>query len=170
MTKVGSLRLHQSKMESWHAQYLNDSTLTPREREAMRIRFTYIIGCSSCNVWRPAITLPGFAKEPIEEEFYENVLQYKTWPHYTERERLLIEFVERFAYDYLDLCQDDAFWGRLKSAFTEVELADMCILTGVWDSSTKMYHLLYGVGSDCTLPARARTGSHSPPPPLLGSG
>jgi alkylhydroperoxidase family enzyme len=154
MNEVGSPRLRASKLESWEAQYVNDSTLTAREREAMRTRFTYIIGCASCRAWRPAASRPGFSSEPIEEEFYEHVAEYATWPKYTRRERLLIRFVERFAHDYLDLCNDDGFWRDLRESFTDTELADICILAGVWDSSTKMYHLLGGVGDSCAVAAR----------------
>ena len=42
VTELGSPRLNQRLRESWDVQYDNDSTLTPREREAARIRTAHL--------------------------------------------------------------------------------------------------------------------------------
>jgi alkylhydroperoxidase family enzyme len=152
MGKIGSPKLLESRINSWYAQYLNDSPLTPREREAMRTRAAHHVGCSSCVASRMARDMPGFSDEPIPEEVYDNVFAYKTWPGYTERERLIIEFTERYILDYEGLAEDHGFWTRLKASFSDVELADMCLLLGMWDSSTRMYHLLVGINASCSLP------------------
>lgn len=154
VTQVGSPALQQRLKDSWKAQMLNDSTLTPREREAARIRSAYNIGCTNCVELRMARDLPGFSDEPIDEGVYENVFAYSTWPGYTTRERLIIEFVERHAEDYRALAEDDEFWTRLKDNFTDVELADLCLLCGTWDAATKMYHLLVGVDAACQVPVQ----------------
>src|SRR5829696_6517272 len=151
MGKIGSPRLLESRTDSWLAQYLNDSSLTPRERESARIRSAHHVGCTNCVAFRAARDVPGFSDEPIPEELYENVFDYKTSPGYTERERLIIQFTERYILDHEELAADDAFWSRLKASFTDVELADLCLLVGMWDSSAKMYHLLVGINDGCSL-------------------
>lgn len=99
--------------------------------------------------WRPARDRPGFSNEEIPGDLYEHVLEYETWPGFTERERLCVEFAERYADDYADLCGDQVIWTRLKSSFTDVELADLCLLCGTWDSTARMYHLLVDMDVTC---------------------
>jgi alkylhydroperoxidase family enzyme len=151
VTELGSPRLNQRLRESWDVQYDNDSTLTPREREAARIRTAHLMGCSMCIGVRMGRDLPGFSPEPIPEELYLNVFDYATWPGYSTRERLAVEFAERYSLDYQYLAEDDEFWSRLQANFTEVEIADLCLLCGTWESATKMYHLLCGLEDSCAI-------------------
>src|SRR5262245_44268883 len=98
MTRLGSPRLNRRVTEGWEAQYDPDATtLTPREREAARIRSAYLVGCGSCIAFRAARDIPGFCDDEIPEGLYENVFAYRTWPGYSERERLIIEFTERYS-------------------------------------------------------------------------
>jgi alkylhydroperoxidase family enzyme len=99
--------------------------------------------------------MPGYSDEQIPEEVYEHVLDYRTWHGYTERERLLVEFCERYMSDYQQLCFDDDFWGRLKACLTDVELGDLCLLAGHWELQRRMLHLLLGIEAACELPGRA---------------
>lgn len=161
MTRVGSPRLLESRVESWGAQYFNDSTVTPREREAMRMRGAHQMSCTFCTAFRGARDLEGFTDEEIPEEFYENVFEYKTWPGYTERERLAIEFMERFMLDYQDMADDVPFWDRMQANFNEVELFDLCHLAGQWDWSAKMFHLLVGIEDGCRIPTRTEAATQA---------
>jgi len=165
MMKMGSSRLLQSRHESWDAQFFNDSTITPREREVARMRMAHHMSCTHCTAFRGTRDAPeliaalglsrnGFSDEEIPEELYERVFEYATWPGYTERERLTIEFAERFMIDYQDMADDDAFWERLKANFSETEIADLCLLVGMWDSSCKMFHLLIGIEDACRVPPK----------------
>jgi alkylhydroperoxidase family enzyme len=151
VTELGSPRLNQRLRESWVYQYDNDSTLTPREREAARIRTAHLMGCSMCIDVRMERDMPGFSPEPIPEDLYLNVFDYKTWPGYSTRERLAVEFAERYSTDYKGMAADEDFWGQLKENFTETELADLCLLCGTWESATKMYHLLVGLDVACAI-------------------
>jgi alkylhydroperoxidase family enzyme len=150
--KLGSPMLRKTRIDAWLAQYISDSPLTPRERESARIRSAHYVGCGRCVAFRPARDMPGFSDEPIPEEFYENVFNYESWPGYSERERLILEFGERYTPDYEELAADEAFWTRLKASFSDVELGDLCILIGWWDWSVRMYHVLGGVKGGCVLP------------------
>jgi alkylhydroperoxidase family enzyme len=150
-TELGSPRLNERLRESWNVQYNNDSTLTPREREAARIRTAHLMGCTMCIGVRMGRDLPGFSDEPIPEELYLDVFEYRTSPTYSVRERLAIEFGERYSLDYKSLADDETFWEQLQSNFTEVEIADLCLLCGTWESATKMFHLLVGLDVACAI-------------------
>jgi alkylhydroperoxidase family enzyme len=156
MNKVGSPRLNKRLNDGWDAQYFNDSTVTPREREAARIRMAHHVGCASCIAFRAAHDLPAFSDQEIPEELYENIFNYRSWPGYTERERLIIEFAERYSDDYRGMVEDEELWTRLRASFSEVELADLCLLCGTWESATRMYHLLVGIDVACAVPAVAK--------------
>lgn len=140
-------------------RYFNDSTVTPREREAARARTAHQMSCAYCTAFRAARDLPNFSDEAIPEEIYEHVFEYKTWPGYTERERLAIEFAERFMIDYQDMADDEPFWERMQANFSETEIVDLCLLIGMWDSSAKMFHLLVGIEDACRIPAKSEADS-----------
>lgn len=150
-TELGSPRLNARLRESWNVQYDNDSTLTPREREAARIRTAHLMGCTMCIGVRMGRDLPGFSPEPIPEELYLEVFEYRTSPVYSVRERLAVEFAERYSLDYKSLADDEDFWQQLQTNFTEVEIADLCLLCGTWESATKMFHLLVGLEVACAI-------------------
>ena len=52
------------------------------------------------------------AQQGASEELYAHVAEYRSWPGYTDRERLAIEFAERFVVDHTNM--DDEFFGRLR--------------------------------------------------------
>ena len=47
----------------------------------------------------------------------------------TDRERLAAEFAQRFALDHLTM--DDEFFDRMRTAYTDDELADLVICCGM---------------------------------------
>jgi alkylhydroperoxidase family enzyme len=64
-------------------------------------------------------------QQGVTPELYEHVAEYRERDGYTEREKLAIEYAERFVVDHLAL--DDAFFTRLRSAFTDDEVLDLTI-------------------------------------------
>ncbi|MCB0997599.1 MAG: hypothetical protein KDB21_21055 [Acidimicrobiales bacterium] len=54
-----------------------------------------------------------------------HVLEWPTWPGYSERERLVIEFAERFALDHESL--DDDVFGRLSAHFDDAEILELAV-------------------------------------------
>src|SRR5207244_6213779 len=151
-TKLGSSRLLESRTESYNAVWFNDSGITPREREVMRIRLVYATDCNVCDTMRAARDLPGYSDEPIAEDVYANVLD-KSWSGYTDRERLILEFTERYVFDFADMAADDAFFARLRDLFTEEEIADLCALAAHWECGFKIIQLFLGPGDVCEIPA-----------------
>lgn len=97
------------------------SALPESEREMARMRIARINDCTICQSTRTADTVD----DDTAEQKYADVENWRTSPHYTERERLAIETAERFALDHLAM--DDEFFERLRGSFTEDEIMDLLI-------------------------------------------
>jgi len=54
---------------------------------------------------------------------YAHVAEYREREEYSEREKLAIEYAERFALDHLSI--DDDFFKRLKMHFSDKEIVDL---------------------------------------------
>ena len=67
--------------------------------------------------------------EESTEEMYAHVAKYREREEYSKREKLAIEYAERFALDHLSI--DDDFFKRLKANFSDKEILDLttCIAT-----------------------------------------
>jgi alkylhydroperoxidase family enzyme len=97
------------------------SNLPVREREAARIRIAELNDCRICRDFRARSVIEGGATEDL----YAHVSDAHTREGYTERERLAIEFAERFAVDHAGI--DDDLFTRLRSAFGDDEILDLTI-------------------------------------------
>jgi AhpD family alkylhydroperoxidase len=138
-----------------------NSKLPIREKEAARMRIAHINGCVVCSDTRMADS----ARYGIDESFYADVDDPAKRGRYTERERLAIEFAERYAWGKHTM--DEAFWTRLHAAFSDEEIVDLgicCInflgggrFVAVLDLSTACpIRLVEGQAVDMTVPqARA---------------
>ena len=93
----------------------DDSILSVREREVSRLRIAWANGCLMCQAARPEAEVP--------EAVYADVLEWRTSRQYSDRERLCVEFTERFALDHESL--DDAFFDKLREHFSEEEIFDL---------------------------------------------
>ena len=107
------------------------SSLPLREFEAARVRIAQINDCSLCLGWRSARDVASRAAEAdsIDEEFYAHVGD-PTWSGFSEREILAAEYAALFAENHLAM--DDAFWARMRGAFTDAEIVDLSICVGMW--------------------------------------
>ena len=82
------------------------SVLPPDEGELARMRIAQINDCVACSDFRA----PSVLEAGVTPELYENVAAYASYPGYTPRQRLSIEYAERFANDHESI--DDAFFER----------------------------------------------------------
>lgn len=132
------------------AAVYSSSTLPLREFEAARVRIAQINDCQMCLGWRSARDVAARATEAdsIDEEFYAHVGD-ADWDGFTEREALAAEFAERFALDHLSM--DDAFWARLRSAFTDAEIVELGLCVGMWVSQGRLNRIL-DVDGACRIP------------------
>ncbi len=96
------------------------SALAAREREAARLRIAQLNDCSICRDFRAGSARRGGATDDL----YANVAD-PDHHDYTERERLAIEFAERFALDHQGI--DDELFARLRGAYTDAEILDLTL-------------------------------------------
>ena len=99
----------------------NNNHLPLRIREGIR----YIIAdCNKCPICLSARQLDE-GKTGLSEHFYKLVLEDRYSPEFDERERLAFEYTHRFCYDHFSI--SDELMERLRAAFTDVELFDLCV-------------------------------------------
>ncbi len=67
-------------------------------------------------------------QQGMDDDLYHSVCRYATDDRFTAREKLAIEFGERFAIDHLSI--DDAFWARCAEHFDEQELLELTVIAG----------------------------------------
>jgi AhpD family alkylhydroperoxidase len=92
----------------------------------------------------------------VDEELYEHALQWRTWPGYSEQERLAAEFADRFATEHTTLRDDEDFWSRCTEHFSDELLADLALSCALWIGMGRVLRTL-DIGQACklTIPSRA---------------
>ena len=103
-----------------------ESILPPEERELARMRIAQINDCIACSDFRA----PSVLDAGIPPDLYENVAAYATYPGYTPRQRMAIEYAERFANEPASI--DDGFFERLRGLFTDAEILDLTLCVAVF--------------------------------------
>ena len=157
LNHLGTPQLVDARKRMFRIMYdAPETTLSPREREVMRFPMTAMMGCPICNSVRMWRDWPGLS-EPIEEELYTNAeVVNLDWPGFSDRERLLLEFVDRFANRIDGINGDDAFWERMHASFSDTEIGDIVVMGGTWLGVGHSLKAL-GIGSVCPLPVTAET-------------
>ena len=89
------------------------------------------------------------AQQGVTEEMYAHVAEYRERDGYSDRERLAIEYAERFALDHLGL--DDAFFVRLREHFADDEILDLTICIANYLSFGRLTQVLK-LDQECELP------------------
>jgi alkylhydroperoxidase family enzyme len=148
-----------------HTPYRH-TILTLREFEAARARVAEINGCRICQTFRAAADLPGYLASLGEdatgavhthgpapdEAFYRNVAHWRTAPNYSEREKIAIEFGERFCEAPDALGYDDAFWARAKAQFSDEEIYHLTIAVSGFVAAGRLVHVLgFDEGAACAI-------------------
>lgn len=109
------------------SQAVQDHSIIPiREHEAARIRIAHINGCDPCSEAR----VENAEAWGIDESFYADVDDPLRRGRYSERERLAIEFAERFAEGAPAF--DDDFWNRIRAAYGDAEIVDLGVSVAKW--------------------------------------
>jgi AhpD family alkylhydroperoxidase len=121
-----------------------ESILPAEERELARMRIAQINDCVACADFRA----PSVLDAGIAPELYENVAAYASYPGYTERQRLAIEYAERFANAHASI--DDAFFGRLRELFGDEEILDLTLCVAVFLGLGRSLAVL-GVDQSCAI-------------------
>lgn len=139
-------------------------TLSLREFEGARARTAEINGCMVCQNFRAARDLPDYfgafggklagsvaARGPAPgEEFYRNVSNWKSHPHFSERERLAIALAEGMGLDPQAVATDAALWGQLRAAFNDEEIVGLTYGIASWMGMGRATHVL-GMDTACSF-------------------
>ena len=91
----------------------------------------------------------------VDEELYDHADQWRTWPGYSDQERVAAEFAYRFATEHTVLRGDEDFWARANEHFSEDLLADLALSCALWIGMGRVLRTL-DIGQSCqlTLPSR----------------
>jgi len=102
------------------------SKLPPLEREMARMRIAQLNDCSACATFRA----PSVVEADIPPEHYLHLDDYVTYPGYSDRQRLAIEYAQRFAADHRNM--DDDLFVRLRTHFADDEILDLTLCCAVF--------------------------------------
>ena len=138
-------------MAAFSAAVYNRNRLPMRVREIARI---VIADDNESTVCRNTRDADGPAAG-VDEDLYEHAAQWRTWPGFSEQERLAAEFAHRFATGHAALRADDDFWDRARRHFSDELLADLTMSCAMWLGMGRMLRTL-DMGQACryTVPSR----------------
>lgn len=150
-TQIGSPQLRKVIQRMSTTLFVNDSTITPKEREAVRYYLAYRVDCNACASFRAGRDIPNYSDEEMSDEWYDNIPNYLTWPGFTDREKIAIEFCSRFLDDHLDVEQDDDLWQRVHALFTQIEVEDLVIISSLILASNTIREVFLGPTPACSI-------------------
>lgn len=79
-------------------------------------------------------------QQGMDDELYGAVGNYFRDDRFTDREKLAIEFGERFAIDHTGI--DDEFWDRCREHFSEEEMLELTVIAGFCVGMGRAYQVL----------------------------
>lgn len=120
------------------------SKLDIRERELVRMRIARINDCSVCIATRTADP----AAAGLTEDLYRDIEDWREIDGLTDRERVAIEYAERYALDHRNL--DDDFWLRLRSLWSDEEVLDLTICISAFLAMGRVVAVL-GPTTECPI-------------------
>jgi AhpD family alkylhydroperoxidase len=126
------------------AHVYGKSRLSRREFEAARFRVAESNRCVTCLNTR----YEDGADDGLDDDFYAGIVAWRTHPGYSERERLAIEFAERFCERWTD--HDPDFWVRLRAAYTDGEIVDLALQVAELVGAGRILHML-DIAQTCGL-------------------
>lgn len=120
------------------------SVLPAEERELARMRIAQINDCVACSDFRA----PSVQDAAIAPELYDHVAEFATYPGYSQRQRLAIEYADRFARDHGSM--DDEFFDRIRAAFADDEILDLTLCVAVFLGLGRTLSVL-GIDQSCAI-------------------
>lgn len=145
-----------SASSAFSAAVYRESALSLREFEGARMRTAQINGCMVCKDFRadrdaPAVfSIAGDSNHKLvtdngpapDEAFYAAIEDWRGASLFSDRERLAIEFAERFGNEPQSLAVDEDFWARMKAAYSDAEVVDLAYCTAAWVGLGRVAHVL----------------------------
>ena len=102
------------------------SVLPAAEREVARMRIAQLNACNACSTFRA----PSVLEAGVTEDLYEHVADAASYAGYSDRQRLAVEYAERFATDHQGI--DEDLFTRLRAAFSDAEVLDLTMCVAVY--------------------------------------
>lgn len=87
-------------------------------------------------------------REGVTEELYANVKEYRDHEGFSDREKIAIEYAERFALDHLSI--DDEFFKRLRAHLSDEEIVDLSICIATFLGFGRLTKIL-GLDQGCAV-------------------
>lgn len=87
-------------------------------------------------------------REGVTEELYAHVASYRDYDGFSEREKVAIEYAERFATDHLSI--DDSFLARLRVELSDQEILDLSICIATFVGLGRLTKIL-GLDQGCAV-------------------
>jgi alkylhydroperoxidase family enzyme len=128
-----------------HAVY-NKNRLPMRVRELARMVIALDNECVVCQNTRDSAGIEA----GVDEALYDHAAEWRTWPGYSEQERVAAEFAERFAGDHTGLRDDEEFWDRCRAELSEELLTDLALSCAMWLGMGRMLRTL-DIGQSCKI-------------------
>jgi len=125
------------------AAVYGDSVLETRVREAARIRIAEVNQCPVCLDTRTTSDPEG-----LTEAEYLGIADWRTVGTFSDRERIAIEFAERFATDHLGM--DGDFWQRARAQLSDAELFELGVCCASWLGLGRMTQI-FDAGVSCRI-------------------
>ena len=88
------------------------------------------------------------APHRLSEELYGNVASWRSYPGYTDAERIAIEYAEKFAIEHTSL--DDAFFTRMRRFYSDEQIMEIAICVGTWLMMGRIV-MVMDAGVSCAL-------------------
>jgi alkylhydroperoxidase family enzyme len=120
------------------------SKLPAAEREVARMRIAQLNDCEACSGFRA----PSVREAGVPDDAYEHLHEYTTYPGYSERQRLSIEYAERFAIAHDQI--DDELFTRLRANFADDEILDLTLCLAVYLGLGRTLAVL-GIDDACAI-------------------
>jgi alkylhydroperoxidase family enzyme len=123
------------------------SRLSRREFEAARYRVAESNRCVTCLNTR----YEDGAADGLDDDFYAGIAHWRDHPGYSDRERLAVEFAERFCERWTEDAAE--FWPRLRAAFSDGEIVDLALQVAELVGAGRILHML-DIAQTCGLTIR----------------
>jgi AhpD family alkylhydroperoxidase len=124
----------------------NKNRLPMRVRELARMVIALDNECVVCQNTRDS---DGTAAG-VDEDLYDHAAGWRTWPGYSDQERIAAEFAERFASDHTGLPDDEDFWDRAREHFSDELMTDLALSCAMWLGMGRMLRTL-DIGQSCKI-------------------
>jgi alkylhydroperoxidase family enzyme len=127
----------------------SQTTIDLRVREAVRMRIAHINQCTLCVGFRFPQQAAEFAAAGIDEAFYAAIPDWRNSALFSEREKIAIDYAEKFAQDHLSL--DENFFADLHKHFSDEEIFTLTTIIAGLIANGRILQVLQVAQGSCGI-------------------